>query len=132
MFYRPIAEDRAFLFFRGKTMSMGIGGWAYLTFENESIARFKYGSFDWNVPEHCNNEKICDGQITLHKDLLSALSDIGCLIKNGAIEITDCSNCWAKTAGEYEIDTIALALVCKILNEYKTGASFPEKCTMCK
>lgn len=80
-------------------MSIGIGGWAYLTFENESVVQYKYGSFDWNVPEHSNNKKICDGQITLHKDLFSAFADTSHLIKNKVIEIANCSNCWTKTSG---------------------------------
>jgi len=113
-------------------MSLGIGGWAYLTLENESIIQYKYGSFDWNNPEHYNDDKKCDGQIIIHKGLLSKPSDSSRLIKERVIEIVNCCNCWAKTRDEFEIDTIALSLLYKIFKEYRISNQFPEKCTLCK
>lgn len=113
-------------------MSLGIGGWAYLTLENESIVQYKYGSFDWNKPKHNNDDKICDGQITIHKDLLSKSPNSSEWMVKKVIEIVNCSNCWAKTSDEFEIETIALSLVYKILKEYESSNLFPEKCTLCK
>ena len=113
-------------------MSLGIGGWAYLILEDERTAKYKYGSFDWNNPKHYNNDKICDGQITIHKDLFSKFSDSSQWFEKKLIEIVNCSNCWAITPGKYEIDTIAFCLICKISKEYGISNSFPEKCSLCK
>lgn len=113
-------------------MSLGIGGWAYLTLENGSIVQYKYGSFNWNNPKHYNDDKICDGKITIHKDLLLETPDNNQLIAKQVIEIVNCSNCWAKTSDESEIETIAFSLIYKILEEYRISNEFPEKCTLCK
>jgi len=113
-------------------MSLGIGGWAYLTLENGSIVQYKYGSFNWNNPKHYNDDKICDGKITIHKDLLLETPDNSQWIAKQVIEIVNCSNCWAKTSDEFEIETIAFSLIYKILKEYRISNEFPEKCTLCK
>ena len=75
---------------------------AYFTLENESTVQYEYGSFDLNNPEHYNDDKKCDGQITIHKDLLSKLSDSAQLIKDRVIEIVNCSNYRSKTCDEFE------------------------------
>ena len=113
-------------------MSLGIGGWAYLISENESIVQYKYGSFDWNNSDHYNDDKICDGKIIIHKDMLSKLPDSSQWIVKRAIEVINCSNCWAKTSDEFEIETIALSLIYKIIKEHGTSKYFPEKCSLCK
>ena len=113
-------------------MSYGVGGWAYLTLENESIVQYKYGSFDWNVPEHYNDDKICDGKITIHKDLFSKFPERSQWGLKRVIEVRNCSNCWSKTTDEFEIDFVALGLIGKIFKEYDISNLFPEKCTFCK
>lgn len=55
-------------------MSIGIGGWAYLTSENENTVQYKYGSFNWNDPEYHNDDKICDGKIIIHKKIIGGFS----------------------------------------------------------
>ena len=113
-------------------MSIGVGGWAYLTSEDENLVQYKYGSFNWNNPEHYNDNKICDGKITIHKDLLSKFPDSSQWITKKVIEIVNCSNCWAKTSDDFEIEIIVFSLIYKILEEYKISNSFPEKCSVHK
>lgn len=113
-------------------MSMGVGGRAYLASEDERIVRYSYGSFDWNDPKHYNDDRICDGSITIHKNLLSEFPDRSKWIANRVIEVVNCSNCYAKTSDGYEIETIALSLIFRILGEYETNGLFSEKCSICK
>lgn len=100
--------------------------------EDESTVQYKYGCFDWNNPKHYKDNKICDGQITIHKDLFSKFTDSLQWIEQKVIEIVNCSNCRAITSDKYEIDTIAFSLIYKILKEYRISNSFPEKCYLYK
>lgn len=113
-------------------MSVGVGGCAYLISENENIVQYKYGSFNWNDPKHFNDDKICDGKITIHKNLFSEIPDSSEWIVKKVIEVENCSNCWAKTSDEFMIEIMAFHLIYKILKEYKISNLFPEECILLK
>ncbi len=113
-------------------MSNEVKGLAYLTEETESVVCYKYGSFNRENPVHYNNDKICDGQITIHKDLLSKFPDRRQLGANKVVEFKNCSNCWATTTDEFEIDFVALALLGEIFKEYDKTKMFPKECSICK
>ena len=113
-------------------MSNEVGGWAYLTEEIESVVKYKYGSFNREDPKYYNDGKICDGQIIIHKDLLSKFPDRSQFGKNKVVEFKNCSNCWAATTDEFGIDFVALALLGKIFKEYDKTKIFPKECTFCK
>ncbi len=113
-------------------MSYEVEGRAYLTEETESEVCYKYGSFNREDPKHYNNDKICDGQIIIHKDMLSKYPDRGQLGKNKVVKFKNCSNCWAATTDEFEIDFVALALLGEIFKEYDKTKIFPKECSFCK
>ncbi len=112
-------------------MSNEVKGLAYLTEETESEVCYKYGSFYRDDPEHYD-DKLCDGQIIIHKDLLAKFPDRRQLGANKVVKFKNCSNCRAKTTDEFEIDFVALALLGEIFKEYDKTKIFPKECSICK
>ncbi|MDO5559774.1 MAG: hypothetical protein Q4F95_09275 [Oscillospiraceae bacterium] len=116
-------------------MSRGIGGWAYLIFEDEETVKYQYGSFDWNDPNHFNDDKICDGEILIHKILLSNppyRNNLSVFLNDRIIEVINCGNCWAKTSDFLEVEFIALSLISGIFDEYDKKYQYPMKKSICK
>ena len=112
-------------------MSNEVKGLAYLTQETESEVCYKYGSFYRDDQAH-NDDKLCDGQIIIHKDLLAKFPDRSQLGANKVVKFKNCSNCRAKTTDEFEIDFVALALLGEIFKEYDKTKMFPKECSICK
>ena len=113
-------------------MSNEIKGLAYLTQETESVVKYKYGSFYREDPGLYNDDKLCDGQIIIHKDLLAKFPDRRQLGANKVVKFKNCSNCRAKTTDEFEVDLVALALLGEIFKEYDKNKMFPKECSFCK
>ncbi len=113
-------------------MSNEVKGLAYLTEETESEVCYKYGSFYSDDPGNYNNDKLCDGQIIIHKDLLAKFPDRSQLGANKVVKFKNCSNCRAKTTDEFEVDLVALALLGEIFKEYDKTKKFPKECSICK
>lgn len=105
-------------------MSRGVGGWAEVIAKDDIMIVYEYGSYDWNEPEHYNDERIRDGSISIYKHnipekLRESLSE---LLKKGCIEIVNFQNCWHTLEG---YDFVALSILCKIAREYDKNHEFP-------
>lgn len=130
-------------------MSLGYGGFCRKELEDETHIIYAYSSFNWNDERHKNDDRICDGVITITKstlvepDIHSKIKrkpngkkvvvtkrvpkdfNLSELIVNKDIIIENCSNTWQKTAEGFDI--IALHLLFKLFNQYQDEGKLPEK-----
>lgn len=129
-------------------MSLGYGGFCRKEMEDETHVIYAYSSFNWNDEQHKNDERICDGIITITKsalvepDIHSKIKrkpngkkvvvtkcvpndiDIPTLVANNDIIIENCSNTWQKSSDG--IDTIAVHLLRKLFSHYQIEGKLPE------
>ena len=128
-------------------MSRGIGGNCRIVEEDEHTVIYEYGGYNLNKPEYRNPDRICDGLITVDKNVLvepeihtkikrtqdgknelvtkrvSREVPYMDLIESRKIEIQNCSNCWQTfLSGE---DIIAFHLIFEIFDKYQENGILP-------
>ena len=101
-------------------MSKGIGSGCIKTREDEKEVVYSYYSYDLNVPEHVNAERMADGEIIVKK------TAGGELLKSGIITVKNSSNCWSEYDG---VDYMVLPLCLRILKGHQEDGHFPERCS---
>jgi hypothetical protein len=113
-------------------MSRGYGGFGIKESENDEFVVYAYSSFNWNDEKHYNDERICDGRITISKKAIAVceeesleISFVNLYNQKGVI-IENCSNTWIQEKSG--MDFISLYLCSKILASYQEEHCFPEKC----
>ena len=133
-------------------MSMGRGGVCRKTSENERSVEYEYYSYDLDIPECRNEEKLYDGRIVIAKaalvepeihekmkrkpngnkqlvrKIIPQSVDVRALAANGNITITNCSHTSRKTTEG--IDVFAIYLCGKIFDNYQLNGALPEKCSV--
>ena len=129
-------------------MSKGIGGCCRKVLEDDNIIIYEYSSYNLNIPQYRNEQKIFDGIITIEKaDLIEpeiheklkkihngkkklitkqVCRDIPLedLLAKGKIIIKNSNNCWQKLSGRY--DLIAIHFCYNILKRYQQDGKLPE------
>ena len=129
-------------------MSRGFGADAVLEMQDDKIAVYRYGNYNWNLEEFRNPEHIMDGMIWIEKSALPEpeLHDkikhlpngkkkrvmkriprpLGAEpLRTGQIKIENSRFCWQCVEEDY--DLMAVKLLCKISNEYQLTGSMPER-----
>ena len=130
-------------------MSIGVGGFAELTAQDEKTLLYRYGAYNLNIQESRNADRVCDGIILIARDALVE-SEIhrkltrrpssrkvivekhiyieppwAELFQSGKISVSNCNNCWLTV--EYGIDVTARELIEKIFRAYQIEGKIPEK-----
>lgn len=119
-------------------MSLGYGGLARKTAENEQSVIYSYGGYNWNIEKYHNEDKLCDGEIEIKKCALPEPTiseatqnvseqaiDYDKLLSEEKIIVKNCSNCW-KFYSSTQIDVSALMLIRKIFSAYLQDGQMPE------
>lgn len=119
-------------------MSLGYGGLARKTAENEQSVIYSYGGYNWNIEKYHNEDKLCDGEIEIKKCALHEPTrneatqkgseqaiDYDKLLSEEKIIVKNCSNCW-KFYSSTQIDVSALMLIRKIFSAYLQDGQMPE------
>lgn len=128
-------------------MSRGIGGSCRIVEEDEHTVIYEYGGYNLNKPEYRNPDRICDGLITVDKNVLvepeihtklkrtqggqkklvtkRVLREVPYmeLIESGKIEIQNCSNCWHTFPSGKDI--VAYYLIFHIFDKYQEDGVLP-------
>jgi len=131
---------------------MGRGGVCRKINEDEGFAEYEYYSYDLDIPECRNEEKLFDGRIVIAKSVLvepeiheklkrkpngrkqlvrkiiTQPTDVRALAANGGITITNCSHTSHKTTEG--IDVFAVYLCGEIFREYQLNGALPESCSV--
>ena len=132
-------------------MSMGRGGVCRKISEDEGYAEYEYYSYDLDIPECRNEEKLFDGRIVIAKSalinpeiheklkrkpngkkqlvlkIIPRRADIRALAANGSITVTNCSHTSRKTTEG--IDIFAIYLCGEIFRNYQLNGALPESCS---
>ena len=130
------------------SMSRGIGAFAHLILQDEENVLYAYGSYNWNDKMYYNDNRICDGIITINRscfvdpDIHEKLKKLPSgrkklvtkripnsvnyeqMIIDGSIQIENSTNCW-KTS-DYGIDVMALHLLYRLFLQYQEEGLIPE------
>ena len=129
-------------------MSLGYGGLARKTAENEQSVIYSYGGYNWNIEKYHNENKLCDGEIEIKKCALPEPAileitkkvngkrktitkrieqavDYNKLLSEEKISVKNCSNCW-KFYSSTQIDISALILIKKIFSAYQQDGHLPK------
>lgn len=130
-------------------MSIGFGGWCYISAQDENTVIYQYGSYNLNDELYRNKTHIMDGLLIIDKNSLvepdihkklkrlpggmkkliikQIFVDVSYsyLYNNGKIQIENCSNCW-KTVYDNQ-DFIAWHLIWNLFTEYQKNGYLPEK-----
>ncbi len=108
-------------------MSMGIGVNAYLIEENETVLVYAYSGYDDNVPER--KVEVYDGRITIRRECFANAETgrITSFLLDGNIKVQNCSNCWAVSKDELQIDMICLKALSKLFGEYREQSAIPSR-----
>jgi hypothetical protein len=131
---------------------MGRGGVCRKINEDERFAEYEYYSYDLDIPECRNEEKLYDGRIVIAKSVLAEPEthekikrkpngkkqlvrktipqsvDVRALAANGSIMITNCSHTSHKTT--VGIDVFAVYLCREIFRNYQLNGALPESCSV--
>ena len=131
-------------------MSIGIGAHASLILQDEERVLYEYGGYNLNNKAFWNRMHSYDGYITIQRSCfveseihrkrkkmpsgkkkvvtkrIPVNVDYRKMIKDGFIEVENCSNCWETTEDEKQIDVMALRILDRIFQEYQKESRIPE------
>lgn len=131
-------------------MSIGIGAYANKVLEDEKTVIYEYGCYNLNVPECRNENRVCDGSITIlkscfvepeiHKKIKKMPSgrkklvvkripvsvDYRKMITDGLIEVENCGSCWQTFSEINNVDITAIRILYEIFHEYQMTGDIPE------
>ena len=131
-------------------MSIGIGAHASLILQDEERVLYEYGGYNLNNKAVWNRMHSYDGYITIQRSCfveseihrkrkkmpsgkkkvvtkrIPVNVDYRKMIKDGFIEVENCSNCWETTEDEKHIDVMALCILREIFQEYQKESRIPE------
>lgn len=131
-------------------MSIGIGAYARLLLQDEERVLYEYGGYNLNNKAFWNRTHSYDGCITIQRSCfvepeihrkrkkmpsgkkkvvtkrIPVNVDYRKMIKDGFIEVENCSNCWETTEDEKQIDVMALCILDRIVQEYQKESRIPE------
>ena len=131
-------------------MSIGIGAHASLILQDEERVLYEYGGYNLNNKAFWNRMHSYDGYITIQRSCfveseihrkrkkmpsgkkkvvtkrIPVNVDYRKMIKDGFIEVENCSNCWETTEDEKHIDVMALCILREIFQEYQKESRIPE------
>ena len=131
-------------------MSMGIGAWAHKILEDDSFVVYEYGGYNLNQPEYRNENRVCDGNITIpkncfvepeiHQKLRKMPSgrkklvikripvpvDYRKMLRSGLIETENCSHCWNRSE-DLHIDITIYRILYRIFQQYQEDGQIPER-----
>lgn len=130
-------------------MSLGFGAYAHLIAQDNETVLYDYGGYNWNEPGYRNENRICDGIITIsricfaepeiHKKTkrmsggkkrqivkrISVSVNYPQMIRDGLIQIENCSNCWRCSSDE-NVDIMALHILYRLFMQYQEEGTLPE------
>lgn len=129
-------------------MSIGIGAIANIIVKDDKTVMYEYGSYDLNNEMYRNENRICDGILTInvccfkepeiHKKIKKMPSgrkrlitkripisvDYSKMIEDRLIDIVNCSNCWK--VNNSNIDVMVLRILPKLFELYQVEGTIPE------
>lgn len=127
-----------------------MGAFANLALQDDKTVIYEYGGYNWNLEQYKNERRIADGIITIQKSCFAEPEihqklrrmpsgrkklvtkripvdvDYPQMIKDGAITIENCSNCWNVTKDGRKINFTALWILPEIFLEYQEQGKIPE------
>ena len=129
-------------------MSMGYGGWAKKTLENEISVTYDYCGYNWSIEKYRNENYLCDGIIEIKKSAfvepiirekikkihgrkkiivkrIKQDIDLEKLILSGDICVINCSNSWS-ISQTTKVDYTVYRLLHKIFDIYQEEGNIPE------
>lgn len=128
-------------------MSLGYGGYANKTLEDEKTVIYEYGGYNLDIPKCRNENHACDGSIAIPKSCFAEPEihekikkmpngkkklvvkripvevEFRKMISDGLIEIENCSSCWMFSDN---IDITVLRILSHIFTEYQLNGEIPE------
>lgn len=131
-------------------MSMGIGAYADKILEDEKTVIYQYGSYNLNDPNSGNEQRKCDGGITVLKSCFAEPEihekikrtpggrkklivkripvkvDYPKMIEDGSVEIENCTKCWQTAGDEKKTDIMALHILFPLFQKYQETGEIPE------
>lgn len=135
-------------------MSLGIGAFTRLVAKDDKIVLYEYGDYNLNISSYRNEDHICDGLISIHKECFiepethkklkkfpggrkkiirkRVIEPVNYIkfVDEGYIIIENCSTCWETTSTDDHIDMMALRLVNKILKKYQEEGIIPDSASI--
>lgn len=131
-------------------MSIGIGARANIISQDSKTVIYEYGGYNLNKEQLRNEKHIYDGRIIIQRRCFQKLEmceklkempngnkklankkivEVDYLIKclkEDLIVIDNCTNCWAVTNGEKQVDMMALSILSKIFQIYQEHDKIPQ------
>lgn len=131
-------------------MSLGFGAQAELISEDENTVIYSYCGYSWNDPGIQKEPTLRDGFITIERSCFAEPAvherlrkmpggrkklvtkripnqvDYRALIRNGLIEVENCSNCWCYASDVDGVDVSATWLLGHIFERYQSEGKMPE------
>ena len=102
-------------------MSRGYGGFGIKESENDEFVVYAYSSFNWNDEKHYNDERICDGIITISKKAIAVCEEESLeisfvnLYNQKGIIIENCSNTWIQKKAGWILSPYTFAVESSLL-----------------